>query len=315
MSLKSAAKNVLKQCMGLKKNEALLIVADENKLDLAEEFFKEGANITKQICLLETPVEKVNGEEPPNYVAKTMLHYDVILLVTTKSLSHTNARREAKKSGARIASMPGLTADMMERTLNADYNVIKRLSKRLWKVLQKSRTLRITTKLGTDITMKTTPRMIFHDSGIYTKTHSFGNLPAGESGGAPVEGSSNGVFIVDATMAGLGKVKKPLKITVKNGFMTKAEGPDAKKLMDIVKKHGKKARNIAEYAIGTNAKAKITGITLEDEKVFGTAHIAIGNNMSYGGTVDVPLHLDGVFTKPSIWAGKRKIMENGKLLI
>ena len=73
--------------------------------------------------------------------------------------------------------------------------------------------------------------------------------------------------------------------------------------------------NIAEFSIGTNEKAKITGITLEDEKVLGTAHIALGNNKSYGGKVDVPLHLDGVFYSPTIFVDKKKIMEKGKLLI
>jgi hypothetical protein len=36
-----------------------------------------------------------------------------VLLVTEKSLSHTRARRKANEQGARIASLPGLTREMM----------------------------------------------------------------------------------------------------------------------------------------------------------------------------------------------------------
>ena len=63
--------------------------------------------------------------------------------------------------------------------------------------------------------------------------------------------------------------------------------------------------------IGINPKAKIIGNVLEDEKVLGTCHIAIGNNVFYGGSNDVPIHLDGVITRPTIYVDNKKIMEKG----
>ena len=64
-------------------------------------------------------------------------------------------------------------------------------------------------------------------------------------------------------------------------------------------------------------KEKDLGVKLavEDEKVLGTAHIAVGNNKTYGGTNDVQLHLDGVFNKPTIEVNNKIIMKHGKLLI
>ncbi|MFH1664411.1 MAG: aminopeptidase, partial [archaeon] len=62
--------------------------------------------------------------------------------------------------------------------------------------------------------------------------------------------------------------------------------------------------------------AKIIGVVLEDEKVLGTAHLAIGNNTSMtGGTTYSEIHLDGVFTKPTIWLDGKLFMEKGKILI
>jgi leucyl aminopeptidase (aminopeptidase T) len=54
---------------------------------------------------------------------------------------------------------------------------------------------------------------------------------------------------------------------------------------------------------------------LEDEKVLGTCHIALGNNLSLGGSVDAPLHLDGVLKKPTIRIDGRLIMKDGGFLI
>ena len=256
------------------------------------------------------PVGRENGEEPPKKIAEEMLKYDVILLITTKSLSHTQARRNASLR-ARIASMPNISEDMMSR-LDVDYNQMRERIEKIADILTKGNKVRILTDIGTNITMDI-PGKGETDTGIYINKGDFGNLPAGEA--AVLPRNSNGFFIVDATFAGTGKLDKPIKITVKDNYAVKIEGGEAaKKLLNIINNFGEKARNIAELGIGTNDKAKITGLTLEDEKVLGTAHIALGNNKSYGGEVDVPLHLDGVFYNPTIFVDKKKIMDKGKLL-
>lgn len=46
------------------------------------------------------PVTGGHGVEPPPEVAKRMLEYDVIIIITSYSLSHTNARGNACAKGA-----------------------------------------------------------------------------------------------------------------------------------------------------------------------------------------------------------------------
>ena len=75
------------------------------------------------------------------------------------------------------------------------------------------------------------------------------------------------------------------------------------------------AYNMAELGIGTNDQAIVTGMILEDEKVMGTAHIALGNNMSMGGTCNVGIHVDGVFFKPTIKVDDRVILNEGNLIL
>ena len=72
---------------------------------------------------------------------------------------------------------------------------------------------------------------------------------------------------------------------------------------------------MAEFAFGTNPKAKITGVTLEDEKVMETIHIALGNNKSYGGTADVPFHSDCIIKEPDVFIDNKLVMKKGKFLI
>ena len=73
---------------------------------------------------------------------------------------------------------------------------------------------------------------------------------------------------------------------------------------------------IAEFAIGTNPTAKVTGVILEDEKALGTSHIAFGDNTSFkGGKNNSILHLDIIIQKPTIRLDNKIIMEKGELLI
>ena len=83
----------------------------------------------------------------------------------------------------------------------------------------------------------------------------------------------------------------------------------------MLDKVGKKARNIAEFGIGTNDSARLSGILLEDEKVMGTVHLALGNNVTMGGSVNVPMHVDGVIKKPTVYLDGKLLMDKGKLLI
>ncbi len=311
--LEKAANVVFKKCMQVKKREKILIITDSKQKKIADIFFKAAAKLKIKTALIEIPIGKIHGEEPQKWVAEEMPKYNVILLITTKSLSHTKARKNACKKGARIASMPTITKDVINRALDIDYRKLKQKNKKLMNILTKGKTVKIITKKGTDLIINIQGRKGFDDNGNYSKKGSFGNLPGGEVAIAPIEGKTNGIYVIDKSFSGIGKLKKTLKIKVRNGYAIKIEGEKAKQLKKHLK--NKKYKNIAEFGIGTNPKAKISGCVLEDEKVIGTIHIALGNNISLGGTINVPLHLDGVISKPTVFIDNKKIMKQGKILL
>ena len=302
-------KIILNQCMNLKNNESCLIITDKKLKSISNILYKNLLKITKKSKLILTTIPKSHGIEPPKSIANEMLKYDVILMATTKSLSHTRARENASRRGARIASMPGITINMMQRALNLDFNKIKHYNKKLISMLKNKNKIKIITKKGTDIEFYIKGRKWKSDDGIYTKKAAFGNLPAGEIFIAPLERKTNGTIIVDASIGSLGKVDKNIKIIVEDGFIQNIYGG---KVANLFKKSlkNKLYKNVAELGIGTNYKAKITGNVLEDEKVFGTCHIAFGNNKHFGGKVDVAFHVDVVIKKPTIYGDGVLIMRN-----
>jgi len=314
----SACKHALQANLGLENNETVLIVTDAEKRQIGQAFKEAALKSTSKIDFLEIPIPKFNGDEPPDYAAEKMLSADVILMPLAKSLSWTRARREATQSGARIGSMPQITEDIILRTFTIDYESIKRRVNKIDDLFDAATKVKITTKLGTSLEVSVSGREgRGRNGGIYTSKGAWGNLPCGEAFIAPLEGSTNGVYWVDASQAGVGKVSEPIKVTVEKGLAVKfAGGNEARTLKKMLEEVADpNAFNMAEFGIGCNDKAKIVGITLEDEKVLGTCHVALGRNVFFGGTVDVGVHVDGVIKSPTIYFDNQRIMEEGKLMV
>jgi leucyl aminopeptidase (aminopeptidase T) len=309
-----AAQAALGNCLAVKKGESVLIITDAPERRVGYAFFEAAKEMGTEAMLLEIIPRSSNGEQPPEAIAKLMKDFDVLIIPTSKSMSHTKARREACEAGARCVTLPGIIEDTMERTLNADYNEIAKRSIRLAEMVSQGKTAKVTTPAGTDIKMIIEERVCHADTGLVHNPGDFSNLPAGEAYIAPVEGTANGIIMVDGAM--VGKVKEPIKIVVKDGFATQITGDrSAKELEEMLEPFGQPGRNVAELGIGTNHKAKIVGNVLEDEKVMGTVHMALGDNKSMGGNVSVQSHLDGILLKPTVWIDDKVIMKDGTLNI
>ena len=254
-----------------------------------------------------------NGAEPPTPVAAAMIAANVVLAPTIQSLSHTYARRAANQAGARIATLPGVTADMLARLMNADMRELRRRGAALAAALRAGEEARITCGHGSDLRLGLEERVPIADAGVLDAPGAFGNLPCGEAFVAPSGGE--GTLVVDGSIAGVGQVDTPVELTVRDGHLVEATGPEGATLMELLTTHGEDGTNIAELGIGTNEEATLTGNILEDEKILGTIHVAFGASAAIGGKVQVPVHLDCVVLEPTVEIDGKEIVRAGELLV
>lgn len=310
-----AAGRALEQCLGLADSEKLLIVANPEKDRIARTLYNEGLKICSDAAMLFYPPGKLNGEEPPAVVSEAMLKADAVVAATVTSITHTRARKKACRAGTRIASMPGITEEIFVRGLSADYDEISRLSNEVFKKLDPAAVAHITSPSGCDLVLDIKNRAVISD-GIIKAGGNCSNLPGGETELAPRTG--DGILVADR--CGL-FITEPTKLEIKNGYISKFEGsPSGKRFNRLINESmeidgNKNASFIAEFAIGTNKNAKVSGVILEDEKVYGTCHIAFGNNTSYpGGKNNSTLHIDVIILKPTIALDGKTIMQKGKLV-
>lgn len=315
--LEAAADVAVKTCMGMVHGETAAVICDEPCFQIGRSLWKSVKKHGGEAIFCEIFPRRSNGEEPPAAVSDLLKRVDIALIPTSKSISHTEARREASRIGVRIATMPGITTDTMLRTLSADYVSIAKLSTRLAEFLEKGKTLNLKTAKGTDLTLDIERRQGYADTGLNHQRGSFSNLPAGEAYIAPMENRAFGRVVFDGSFAGVGILDpQNIVVEIENGYATKFSGGEkAKQLYNIMEPFGKPAFNIAELGIGTNDKAIVTGNVIEDEKVLGTVHVAFGDNRSMGGNIAVPSHLDGVIMDPTVIVDGMLLMDNGILKI
>jgi leucyl aminopeptidase (aminopeptidase T) len=240
---------------------------------------------------------------------------DVVLAPTIQSLSHTAARKRASEAGVRIATLPGVTEEMLARLMNGDLDEMRRRGWAIVNALNRGKEVHITSALGTDLRFSIEGREGIVDAGELTAKGAFGNLPCGEGFIAPVEGSAEGTLVVDGSIAAVGLVSSPVRLTIEEGHLVGATGDEGARLMELLTPHGPDATFVAELGIGTNEEAILTGNILEDEKIFGTAHVAFGASAGIGGTIQVPVHLDVVAKEPTVEIDGEAILGGGELLI
>ncbi|WP_340024542.1 aminopeptidase [Paenibacillus sp. FSL K6-1096] len=304
--------NVLKDCLALAGGELLAVVADDDKRELAESVYEAGKRLGAEAMLLVMQPRSKSGEEPPAPVAEAMAKANVAVCITTHSMTHTAARKQAAAAGTRVATMPGITDDMFSHgAITADYAQVKALTEQVAALLSAGRRVRVE-KDGLALSFSIESREGILSTGLYLNPGESGNLPSGEAYIAPLEGTADGQIKVDGSIAGIGALDSPMVLTVEQGRLVAADGEHGAKLLDML--GAGDGRLLGEFGIGTNNKARITGVVLEDEKVYGTIHVAFGSNNTFGGVVAAGVHIDAVVMKPDVYIDDKLIMRAGELL-
>lgn len=306
-------RTVLRDCLRIEPGEEVLVICNPVTEDIGALMRIEAEGDGAFATLAVISELDSNGAEPPMPVAAAMVAAEVVLAPTIQSLSHTSARRAATQAGVRIATLPGVTEDMLSRLMNADMRTLRRRGAAVAAALHSGEEARITCRHGSDLRLGLKDRIPIADAGVLNAPGAFGNLPCGEAFVSPA--TAEGTLVVDGSIAGVGKVETPVELTVRDGHLTDATGPEGARLLEMLTMHGEDGTNVAELGIGTNEEATLTGNILEDEKILGTAHVAFGASAAIGGNVQVPVHLDCVIVEPTVEVDGNEIVRGGQLLL
>ena len=310
--LSIAIDTVINRCLAVRRGEDVLVIADENTRGMGEALREAAAAAGADAVLAVMDERATDGTDPARPIAAAMSACDVFICPTSRSLSHTPARKAASDTGARGATLPGVTEDMLARVMAVDFDLMAARSQRVAALLTEASDAHVSCPLGTDITLDLTAREGMADDGLLTADGAFGNLPAGEGFISPCGGDGT---IVASSLAPLGLSDEPARLTVTDGRITGARDGVGPAYLELLEAHGELGTNLAELGVGTNDRATLTGNVLEDEKILGTVHIAFGASAGIGGTVSVPIHLDVVILDATLRVGAQTVLESGRWIL
>jgi leucyl aminopeptidase (aminopeptidase T) len=310
--LSAAVDAVITKCLAVREGEDVLVVVDGETRIIGETLRAAASRVGADAVLAVMDERATDGTEPPPPIAAAFGACDVFIAPTSRSLSHTVARKRASDNGARGATMPGVTEEMLARVMSVNFELMAARSRAVAALLDAGQSARVTCPRGTDVTIEFGGRSGIADDGDLTARGAFGNLPCGEAFIAPTGGHGR---IVATSLAPLGISDPPATLTMQDGRLATAEGGLGTEFIALLREHGELGMNLAELGIGTNDAAILTGLVLEDEKLLGTVHVAFGASQGIGGTVTVPIHLDVVVLDASLEIDGTTVLENGEFVL
>lgn len=313
---------ILHDWLDVRPGELIHFITDETHLKEAEAMSRwaYGADAILKTTVL--PAQLIQNGDIIEKMVDILSNENVIIGATDYSFITTNAVTTAVRNGARFLSLP-LSCTDGTSLLENDFIQMssadaRRNARKLINYLTGGDRIRVTTKLGTDISFSMKGRIPGEFYGRARRSGAVGSASF-EVYVAPIEDTMNGTLYLDASYGYLGLVESPVKIEFRDGTLISAEAEDnsAKKLIDYIESFKDKTMyKPGEFGIGLNKLSKVRGVCyIEDESVCGTFHLGMGRNISLGGVQQAKGHFDIVTNRPNIYVDDMMIMKEGEIFI
>jgi leucyl aminopeptidase (aminopeptidase T) len=195
----------------------------------------------------------------------------------------------------------------------ADYPALHAEGKLLAARWRRARTIRVTTPAGTDLRADVEGEDVIVECGIADRPGGRAALADGEVSQMPKEGTARGRVVVDGPMTHLGS-GDPFALTIESGRVVAVEGrgrrcDGLRKVLRTVAH----SDNVAEVGIGLNPMCRRSGDFEEEKKKRGLVHVALGDNLFYGGSVRCGVHVDMVVYAPTVYLDDEEVVKDGEV--
>lgn len=318
--LNQIAEKLIGSVLGVRQGETVCILRDteEPSRPLAEAVsraaMKAGAEPVSCIIV----PRNVGGQELPEPVAGLFLRSSVVVNIAKYAVEHTRAATAALMAGGRFGNLRNYEDGVLESPgVTADYEEVRRNALAVDSLLEQGKVVRVTTAEGTDLTIELCGRKGKAQTGFATEPGTFSGLPDGESTVAPLEGSTQGRIVNPYIMEKIGVVDEPFEMEIRDGWVVDLKGgKQAKALAELYERSDENARRIAsQFAMGMNPDCRIFPNTREVSKRLGTIHVAMGDNISLGGTIQSGVHIDIVILNPTVELDGKVLLKDGQLYL
>ncbi len=325
MDATQAAQNALECVLEAKAGEKLIIFCDDTRAEIGEAFEAGAKNLKlkTKLFLFKTEPQVFRKEIPKNLTKYlTTRRADIYVNLFRGVREETPFRiklihAETEGGKTRLGHCPGVTIDMLTQGALAltgeEHRQMQTFAQTLMEKLEKAVKYEVTTPAGTKLSLSVKGRPFITDTIMDWERMSWLNLPTGEIYAGPVEDSLEGKLVCDLAIGGVGPLKSPVTLKVKGGKVdaVTCNAPEVLKRVQDSLHTDAMAKVVGEFAFGVNPKARFVEEFLEAEKLFGTVHLAFGDNTDMpNGKNTSSNHMDFLMGNPTVSA----FMEDGSVV-
>src|ERR1700738_2252196 len=282
------AKNAVETCLGIKPGEHVALIADDPSRAVAQSLsaaLKSAHAVCTGLLLEDFGPRPIKSAPAP--ILDALETADVGILCMTPQPGELGARmaivKIVERRQIRYAHMVGVTPEIMQQGMRADYRLVDRLSDKLRDRMLRAETLTVRTEAGTQFAAHFDRGLDWVKTSGLISPRYWSNLPAGEVFTTPA--TVDGTFVCDATAGDhfngkYGDLQStPLTLQIANARLV-AVHCNRKDLVQEFWDYchtDENSDSVGELAFGTNlGLCEMIGILLQDEK-FPGVHIAFGD--------------------------------------
>ena len=302
-----ALRTLATACAGVIAGERCLIVTDTAAdAGIVEAMTTVLAELGAEVSVVSSQPADLPGDEPPEHVGAAMLAAEVVFELTSVFIGSCAARRAACAAGARYLTVPGLSWTTLRPggPFAADFRALGARARRLAQSFDAASEFQLVSSAGTDLRGSFAGRRGRPLWGIADEPGGYAAPPDIEVGASPLEGTGEGRVVVDGSILFLGpdQLPSPVELRFESGRLVSLAGPEAWRLADALERSGdERMWSLAEVSIGLNPFSRPGCSALELEGILGGAHVAVGNNLAYGGSVEARSHIDCVLLEATLF--------------
>jgi aminopeptidase len=322
------ARNAVETCLAIQPGERVTLISDRTSEEVAASLARaiETRGAACEEFLLEdlAPRPLVRAPKP---VLDSLERADAGILCMNPMPGELGARKDivgvVERRQIRYAHMVGVTPEIMQQGMRADYTLVDRLSEKLLDRMHKARSLTVRTDAGTSLVASFDAGLDWvKTSGLISRRY-WSNLPAGEVFTTPAK--VDGTFVCDGTAGDhfCGKYgdlqRTPLVVEIRGGRLVKAtcSRKDLEEEFWSYCHTDENSDRVGELAFGTNLSlSDMIGVLLQDEKLPGV-HLAFGD--PYGNQTHAAwsstTHVDVLARHCNVWIDDEQVIAKGRYML
>ena len=323
--LAPGAHNAVNVCLAIKRRERVALIADEASREVAASLaaaLDEAGAVSENVLIEHVASRPLTAAPKP--VLDVLERADAGILCVHPMQGELASRMAivaaVERRRIRYAHMVGVTPEIMQQGMRADYLLVDRLSTRLCERMRSAQSLRVETPFGTRLTATFDPALHWIKTSGLISTRYWSNLPAGEVFTTPA--SVDGVFVCNGTAGDYFGPKygdlsgTPLTLEIAGGRLVSAysERKELEREFWDYCHTDEHSDRVGELAFGTNlALTEMIGILLQDEKIPGV-HLAFGDpyGSQTGADWKSKTHIDVLTRDCDVWIDDTQVIERGR---